>query len=192
FDPSSLLGNGGGGNQGFDPSSLLGGQNKQPPNSNASKSPSGNAVPGNPVPGNAVPSSSQGKVPISNFSPAGSGKDVPSFGSPNAASSKSKAAPDIRKIPWQEKEKACFYIRVETISKSGIFGATPPLGGTYGPISISLIEPPPGWNETRVDSISGSQKVHTSSSICNIKFCNWLGWAILIFGIILEAIYLEF
>ncbi|CAG8743984.1 9714_t:CDS:1, partial [Racocetra fulgida] len=48
-----------------------------------------------------------------------------------------------------------FYIRVETISRSGIFGATPPLGGTYGPISISLIEPPPGWNEIHVDSVSG-------------------------------------
>ncbi|CAG8793042.1 20411_t:CDS:2, partial [Dentiscutata erythropus] len=168
-------------NQGFVPSSLLGGSEPKS---------GGNSVPGhgqNQLPkssspnGNASPSSSQGKVPTSG-----------------------KASPDIRKIPWQEKENACifgqnqspcqistrvvdmfhvflynnlqavpdekakkditllmaravpylnnepritnasnFYIRVETISIFGIFGATPPLGGTYGPISISLEEPPP-------------------------------------------------
>ncbi|CAG8639555.1 16339_t:CDS:2, partial [Dentiscutata erythropus] len=247
FDPSGLLGGSPkGSNQGFDPSSgsepksggnpaPSHGQNQAPksssPNGNASKSP----------PAKTAPSSSQGKAPTSGSpqtSPAGSGKGAPSSGS--------KSLPDVRKVPWQEKEKACilvsgppnntiiepetkhriswnqspcqmsarvvgmfhvflynnlqavpdekakkrdyspngkpritnasnFYIRVETISKSGIFGATPPLGGTYGPISLSLEEPPPGWNETHADAVSEGQKVHTSSSTCVVKFCNWLG-----------------
>ncbi|CAG8688286.1 18365_t:CDS:2, partial [Acaulospora morrowiae] len=59
------------------------------------------------------------------------------------------------------KNASNFYIRVETISRSGIFGATPPLGGTYGPIQIAMKEPPLGWNETHADSSvsSGAQKM---------------------------------
>ncbi|CAB4425628.1 unnamed protein product [Rhizophagus irregularis] len=33
-----------------------------------------------------------------------------------------------------------FYVRVETISLSGIFGVTPSSGGTHGPISRDLPE----------------------------------------------------
>ncbi|CAG8827858.1 41819_t:CDS:2, partial [Gigaspora margarita] len=73
------------------------------------------------------------------------------------------------RISWNQSPCQMSARVVETISKSGIFGAQPPLGGTYGPISISLKEPPPGWNETHVDSISGGQKIHTSSSTCDIN-----------------------
>ncbi|CAG8514712.1 8814_t:CDS:2 [Ambispora leptoticha] len=54
-------------------------------------------------------------------------------------------------VPYLNDERitnaSLFYIRVESISYSGIFGATPPLGGTYGPVAIELRDPPPGFNE---------------------------------------------
>ncbi|CAG8768434.1 5638_t:CDS:2, partial [Dentiscutata erythropus] len=39
-----------------------------------------------------------------------------------------------------------FYVRVETMSRSGIFGSSVPLGGIYGPFSIELKDPPEGQN----------------------------------------------
>ncbi|CAG8542367.1 2446_t:CDS:2, partial [Scutellospora calospora] len=42
-----------------------------------------------------------------------------------------------------------FYIRVETISRSGIFGSSVPLGGIYGPFTMELKDPPEGQNVTQ-------------------------------------------
>ncbi|CAG8477589.1 12307_t:CDS:1, partial [Acaulospora colombiana] len=76
------------------------------------------------------------------------------------------------------KNASNFYIRVETISRSGIFGATPPLGGTYGPIKIALKEPPPGWNESHADSAvsSGAQKVISPSAAIRINVTRFIDW----------------
>ncbi|KAG9287146.1 hypothetical protein G9A89_001041 [Geosiphon pyriformis] len=59
---------------------------------------------------------------------------------------------------------SAFYIRVETISYSGIFGATPPLGGTYGPVAIELRDPPPGFQEKKETSSAPLLKPSTLPS----------------------------
>ncbi|CAG8742690.1 28528_t:CDS:2 [Gigaspora margarita] len=169
-------------------------------------------------------------------------KNAPSSGSPNTSpkSNNAKAATDLKKVPWQMKEKACievslkpvpdskrrdyspngkimydwgpmpiasnltnmtnnydwkvpyinhprisnssdFYIRVETMSKSGIFGSSVPLGGIYGPFSMELKDPPEGQKITQQKDI-----IHNSLGsklwILSIKNIGLYGF---VFGVII-------
>ncbi|CAG8794978.1 35078_t:CDS:2, partial [Racocetra persica] len=64
-----------------------------------------------------------------------------------------------------------FYIRVETMSRSGIFGSSVPLGGLYGPFSIELKDPPEGQNITHEqigshNSLGSELWIPTFTKIC--------------------------
>ncbi|KAF0474735.1 hypothetical protein F8M41_024648 [Gigaspora margarita] len=73
-----------------------------------------------------------------------------------------------------------FYIRVETMSKSGIFGSSVPLGGIYGPFSMELKDPPEGQKITQQKDI-----IHNSLGsklwILSIKKIGLYGF---VFGVI--------
>jgi hypothetical protein len=76
-----------------------------------------------------------------------------------------------------------FYIRVETISHSGIFGSTPPLGGTYGPIEIALRESPE--NDTLLDdhhhtSIGKNNPLSSAIKITVGQLQSWIGSLLII------------
>lgn len=44
------------------------------------------------------------------------------------------------------RNSSAFFVRVQTTSYSGVFGATPPLAGTFGPFAIDMKKaPPPGY-----------------------------------------------
>ncbi|CAG8565349.1 9315_t:CDS:2 [Cetraspora pellucida] len=65
-----------------------------------------------------------------------------------------------------------FYIRVETISRSGIFGSSVPLGGIYGPFSIELKDPPEGQQDISHqkdvlhNSLGSELWIHSIKNIC--------------------------
>ncbi|RIA79937.1 hypothetical protein C1645_782113 [Glomus cerebriforme] len=79
-----------------------------------------------------------------------------------------------------------FFIRVETISLSGIFGEQPPLGGTYGPFSMVLGDPShPTASESSIAS-----KITIKSNFISITNVNAVILWNLLFGGVLLAIAL--
>ncbi|CAG8477608.1 12308_t:CDS:2 [Acaulospora colombiana] len=125
FDPTSLMsGNpkGNNGNNGFDPTSLLGGANPSGGGNNqipgldpsmlAGQKQPQHAPQGTPQGAPAKTASPQNQAKSPSMSPNTGGNKAPSSGTPNAAPAKSKApaAPNVCKIPWQEKEKACILV----------------------------------------------------------------------------------
>ncbi|CAI2174611.1 12530_t:CDS:2 [Funneliformis geosporum] len=58
-------------------------------------------------------------------------------------------------------------IMIETISHSGTFGATPPLGGTYGPTAIELHE----HSDDNTENISSGHQLSLPSAIIQ----SWVG-----------------
>ncbi|CAG8707072.1 15329_t:CDS:2 [Funneliformis mosseae] len=243
FDPSSFLGGGdpksGGKIPGFDLGKALN------PQGQPLKVPKSQKVSQNKAP----PPKLDQVVKAPPQDAPGGGNEAPSSGSQNALLKEPPPISDVRKLPWQEKEKACilvsgppnntliapkskqriswnqspcqmsarvvgmfqvmlynslkavsdakksdltkrdyspngklsydwgpiipnlyddritnasdFYVRVETISQSGIFGSTPPLGGTYGPIAIVL----QGNSDDDADNTSRGQQVNPMVSL---------------------------